>query len=293
MPRLSDAQWRNARKMWEEDGESLSSIAKKYGISVTTVQNHKRDDGWSRDDQPAPETPVEELVAGFKTEQTAPIHTNEQVLLAQRVAQLEAELAEAKEQVEQYRPTADVTMYTTPEEVEQVFGKAKLDDLAAMAVKDINVERIRQGLRPFDAESDPALIKPYRDRLIKEFLDRRTKWISPRARQRVVKMVHPNGHVVQIPVEQQLENEAGQAGTSLWKKRDKGFKLASPYICQLRDCWVVAKQEGGKFIHNGYCSPDHAQLDPYLSGTPIDNVTTSAMQGTNRAATLGFDPNRV
>ena len=120
------------------------------------------------------------------------------------------------------------------------------------------------------------------DKILEELLSRRTKFVDANKRVRVVKMAARNGDgwdIVQIPVEVQINNEAGQSGAAIWKQRDKGRKLVLPYLCQRIDCWAEAKVgPDGKFLYAGYCSAEHAATDPYL-GAQVPGVAMSRAVG--------------
>ena len=93
-----------------------------------------------------------------------------------------------------------------------------------------------------------------------------------------MKVLKANGNMVQIVVENQVNNEEGQPGAAIWKARDKGDKLISPYLCQAYNCWEPASvDERGKLKHAGYCSEAHMALDPYLGKRSVPGVTTSSM----------------
>lgn len=194
--------------------------------------------------------------------------------MAARLAEAERENASLKERVEDLRPTADVALYSTLAEVEEVWG-GRLEEVVELRLGEINKVRIRQGLLPWDFQRSPDILERTKREVMVELLSRRTKFAEENPTIRVVKMVF-NGNLVQVPLELQINNEAGQQGAAIWKMRAKGAKLAMPYFCMRNNCWIPAAVDAhGSLTLDGYCLPAHRATDPYLKGTAIAGVTTS------------------
>jgi transposase-like protein len=281
--------WAKARRDFELAGMSVGKIAQKYGVTASAVLHHKKQDGWTRDEAPAdPET----ISAGFSPEQTIPVGEVVGAAARQRIAELERQLAEAEKEnreqraeLEKHRPTVEWHVYRTTDQVRDFFGEDRLRDIAGLELAAQNKERVKRGLPPFTYQSDPDLYERQIARILKEMLDRRTKWVDANKRVRVVKMAGRNAdgsgwNAVQIPVEVQINNEAGQSGAAIWKQRDKGRKLITPYLCQRIDCWLEAAVGGdGKFSYAGYCSQEHMAADPYIGQAAQPGVAMSRAVG--------------
>lgn len=282
--------WRAARRSFEKLGLSTAAVARKYGVSETSVMNHKRAEGWTRE-QVVEDLPAETVSSSFAETQTVSVEELPQVKEAQRIAELEAKLREAEERLAQqdaeldkHRPTFELKVYETPEQVREFFGEEKLQEIAGLNLADQSKARVKRGLPPLSYESNPEMIEKEISGTLKEMLTRRTKWIDRTKRCRVVKMAarNPDGtwRAVQVPVEVQLNNEAGQSGAAIWKQRDKGRKLIMPYLCQYMDCWrEAAVGPDGKFVYSGYCSPECMSYDPYLQKAMVPGVATSRAVG--------------
>jgi hypothetical protein len=194
--------------------------------------------------------------------------------MAAEVARLEQENRELRERVEDLRPTADTKVYTTVEQVEEVWGD-RLDGIVELRLGEINRVRLRQGLLPYDFRQSPDILERTRREVVTDILSRRTKFAEENPAIRVLKMVF-NGNIVQVPFELQINNEAGQQGASIWRMRAKGAKLAMPYYCMRNNCWLPAlTDQHGSLTLDGYCSPAHRASDPYLKGRAVEGVTTS------------------
>ena len=282
MPKVIDQEtWALAKRLYAE-GESMAGIARQLGCSVTAVRSHRDKDGWVRDEL----VTADAVAAVFKPEQTteAPPEISE----AARIAELEAALATERAekavlatQVEDQKETHEVRLYENPEQVEEYYGKERIKDMVALAFGEVNLERAKQGLLPIDPENvAPEAYAAKRAEILQDFVDRRTRAVNPEAVIRVVKLWNPHTKSIwQCPVEQQFNNEAGVEGSAIRKYKDRGHKLVVPYMCQRFNCWHYAKQEDGKMVYEGYCSPAHLVTDPYVSPERKAELTTTAMAG--------------
>lgn len=267
--------WPDVRTDWEA-GMSKSAKARKYGTSTSAMDYHIKKEGWVKR---APTGP-REVILGFKPEQVARIADHPDADLQRRIAVLEAQLRKAEQDVENYKPTKVHHLYTTPEEVRQFFGEEKMQEVAALRLAALNKDRMARGIPTINYETSPELYEREITEITRELLERRTKFVTPESNLRTVKMMRKNRDgtwlLYQVGVEFQLSNEEGQQGTALWKQRDKGAKLVSPYLCQTNNCWMeAAVDKGGSFIYHGYCSVEHEATDPYLNRKGIPGITTS------------------
>lgn len=87
----------------------------------------------------------------------------------------------------------------------------------------------------------------------------------PKKRLYTIKAIHKDGRLVQLPFEQQIQNNAGgdpEDAIGLRRYQRKGirvlidFDTLTPVYCAAWDCWARAAQSGN-FI--GFCSDRHAQ----------------------------------
>lgn len=280
--------WAKARRDWETKGMSTGQVASKYRVSASAVLQHKKKDGWTREQ--TADIPAETIVGSFAPQQTVTVDDVPGLKVQARVAELEQELAEAdrkiaeqQEELEKHRPTHEWHVYRTPQELREYLGEAKLQDIAGLELAELNKERIRRGLTAYSYQSDPDMYERQIKKILDDILSRRTKFVDANVRLRVVKMAARTADggwsIVQIPVEVQINNEAGQSGAAIWKQRDKGRKLVIPYLCQRYNCWAeAAVGPDGKFLHAGYCSAEHAATDPYL-GAQVSGVAMSRAVG--------------
>ena len=281
MPRLSNQKWANARKAWETQGTSVKALAEKYGVSVTTVQKHKQVEGWSRDGQPDPRGGgfAEAAQAGFAPEQRVTIEpSSTELKLREQVKVLEDKLVAAEEEVQEHRPYVDLPVYETVEQVVELFGQEFLENTAGIK---LNAKRIAQGFVSIDFKPGDERLQKAVEEEAQDIVDAQTKY-GDSSNQRTVKLAlrdrrFPSGYrTVAWAVEPQISNEAGQPGASLWKMRDKGFKLIEPYRCQRQNCWAPAARDGQRnLLHNGYCGALHEQGDPFLKGRVVEGVSKS------------------
>ena len=279
--------WAKARKDYEMAGMSTGQIAKKYGVSVSAIQVHRKNDGWTRET----DVPAEAIVQGFAGPQTVQSSEIPSLAAAQRIAQLERQLYEADKlaraqarELEKHRPTLEWHVYQTPAEVREYLGEEKLRDIAGLQLAEQNRARVKRGLPPFSYETSPEMYEREIGKILEELLTRRTKFVDAGQRLRVVKMAARSAEggwsIVQIPVEVQINNEAAQSGAAIWKQRDKGRKLVMPYLCQRINCWREALVgPDGKFAYAGYCSSECFGTDPYLNKTPVPGVAMSKAVG--------------
>lgn len=279
MPRISDRKWAEAQEWYEKEGASLNAVAKRLGVAVSTVRAHRDRDEWGPKGIRA-DSVAETVQAGFAPEQVHRLSEDEAMRL--EVERLRSELAEetakreeAEAQFEKVRPDFPFKVYRSEAEVREFFGD-KLWDIAA---RNQNRERKQDGFAPIEFEQHDPRLKPAVDALVKELLSRTSKFAGQR-NLRVVKMYRPwDGHLVEVGVEPQMSNEAGQPGTAIWKHRDKGMKLVSPYLCQLADCWAEASVDSaGRLLLDGYCSTAHRARDPFLKGRAVEGVSRAQTQ---------------
>lgn len=191
-----------------------------------------------------------------------------------RIAALEEENEKIREEAARYRPFVDMPVFTDVAQVIEAVGRERLEELAQSKLAKENKRRQKEGLPPLWADNKrdyqnrvEELIREEADDIVKS----QSKWIdtdpSKLKRSRSLKMVKPDGTMVQIPVEPQVNNGAGSLADPIEKYKRKGYKMTSPPRCPLYDCWRPSAVEHGHFTYGGYCSQVHHQV---MEGTTVD-----------------------
>lgn len=192
------------------------------------------------------------------------------------------ELRRAAADAETYRPFKSVSnlMFDGPQAVIDHFGPKYMRDLAASELANINKVRLRQGFDRVtytDEEWETAI----QEKAV-EMANDRFKYVpTDGGARRTLKMVKPGGTVVQIPVEDQINNQAGSLGDGVNRYKDKGFKLAvddeGRILCPMENCWAPAHGAAGQYTYGGYCSEAHRlMVEPRKVGS-VDNVITAGV----------------
>ena len=289
-----------------EGGVAKAQIARNFGISVTTVTKYQKEDGWEAPDlsgpgvaaeavmmadvpdlPPEPATSaalIEEGYTGISTSRDAPLPEVAVIPaeLAARIAELEARNAELEDKVKELRDVVEVELYSDAEGVVRVLGEEFIREMALAKLDLENLKLMQRGRKPIDYEDHPEILRRHMDEKIRELLVERTSHVSPMKKLRVVKMVDPkSGHMVQMPMEEQINNMKGEQSAPMAKARAKGYQLCEPYLCQRLDCWLPAVRDPQtqQMVFNGYCGVEHRADDPYLRGTKVADVTTTAHMG--------------
>ncbi len=312
-PKITPHMEQMMRRDYEVEGHSLRMIADNYSVSANTVAKRKKDGGWVKPtlvepgqaaevaimsddpDLPGSETLVAEGYANAETvtdpdevepvAPPAPETDLEKSRLRAEIDRLESLNADLKSKVEKLRDTVDIGIYADETEVVEVLGEDALRDVALMRLRMENRKQMQRYGVPGINYADPAnkhMVDDEIHTIVGELLRERTSHISPLHNLRTLKMRNPKtGHKVQIAMEEQINNMKGEQTAPLAKMRAKGFQLCEPFLCQLMNCWLPAArdQHSQKLNLNGYCSPEHRGRDPYLTGTRVADVTTTANVG--------------
>ena len=174
--------------------------------------------------------------------------------------ELRKELAEANAKAEALSPTTNISgqLFKDTKEVRQFFSNEHLVDIALDEWAGENKDLIRRGRNPLPEPTGKDLEKRV-ERAAADLLADRTSHVAQRGFMlRVVKMVKPNGMLIEIPLEGQINSfRVGGADRAFAPYKDKGYKVASPYMCQSQGCWLEAVVENGQFTYGGYCGNDH------------------------------------
>lgn len=202
------------------------------------------------------------------TTETAPRPSSDE-MIAKLKAELKAEKAASKkkdERIAELKPTRDVTpfMFQTTDDVREFFGEEKLIVKVKERLAAQNRIRMRQGYERLP--TDPESIAEMVEELVAELVDdRHSEGVLPSVEgwlDRTLKMIRPDGMLIQIPYEGQINNTAGSLADGIERYRRKGFKLTEPMLCPTKDCYEVAAAhekgaQKGRWIYDGYCSEDH------------------------------------
>lgn len=189
---------------------------------------------------------------------TAPDVSDSQV--DERIAVLEAELDAANEKIAELSPSASVAQFNfnSPEDVVAHFGTKALDEKVRHEIAIENKKRTRDG---FDRiVYDDELFAEKRAEFIAGLLADRANSQPPHEGwlDRTLKMIKPNGVLVQIPYEGQINNVAGSLADGYVRYERKNYKRTVPLLCPSKDCWNDSLEDGkGGFTFSGYCSEDH------------------------------------
>lgn len=273
MPVNMKIDWSEARADYEA-GMSQAAVARKYEVSVSSVRNHKKSEGWiapADDDVTTENASFTESVIEAFGDDVIDVSDDPSI----RIAQLEAELAASKAQLAEASDDIKVTLYDTVAGVIDYFGA---DRIAKIARTKLNAERKAQGFPPVELALDNYEVQEKVQELAEELLSRRTKFAGEN-NLRTVKMAYPDQRMPQgyrlvaIPVEPTFNDEVARPGRALSLQRAKGFKLAVPVICHRGPCWLPAAQANGKLTFEGYCSEAHMNDDPFLHAKKVGGVT--------------------
>lgn len=211
--------------------------------------------------------------------------------LEARNKELEAELEKAKIEAEQYKPFRSVEdrMFKGVGDVKRRFSKQQLKDIAGAELASMNSERLRRGFLPIDwsdeeweAETTRAaeeLVGDRRRHIPTEGpLARTLKMVAPTKDRCKVQPCYEHGHLVQVRVEAQINNQAGSLGDGITRYKDKGYKLAvndeGAMICAAQECNEWAAMENGKYTHRGYCTETHMKRVEGNQGEALTNAIT-------------------
>lgn len=272
-----------ARGLYELEGYTLDQIATELGCTKPTVINWKKRNKWGIRGSGLSTEEAAEAIKGSDNVQEM------EVLIAELRAANEAmqkELAEKDPNLYHnlYEDEAGVIQY-----FEAHYGPRSLRDAALVELGADNRARQKLGLDRIDYSQDEDLMASTIAKIARKRLAQRTAHRG-RYKQRTLKMARryegkEGWHLIQVGMEAQIENEAGQAGTAMAKAKAKGWKIVSPHLCQARDCWLVAAFDNNGLTLNGYCSLECRATDPYLNQNRTDG--TSGVQ-----AGVIFDPSR-
>lgn len=265
------------QEQYEATDRTIASIMEEFGVSRSWFNDHRRKGGWVRKSQPVLDTTVTSNAASNDEmrqaiEEAAEALTNpppqdEASLLAQRVAELEAELAE-------FRPTEVEWIIDEKTAAEQLA-----DQMAVMIENEMEEINIARAKRNLPAAGPDILGKDWeqktRTRLVKEAVAALTaSSTNEGTATRTVAWLKPNGTTrVKIPYDGSINNFSVSPTAYEEKLKEKGFKKLSPALCWRQDCWLIGRPEW-----QGYCGELHRSLDPFIDAPKTKATVTESFK---------------
>lgn len=187
--------------------------------------------------------------------------------LASENEELRAKLAAVERERDKYRPFVEIKHFESVADVIAHRGVDQMRLVAEIALAADNKQRTREGRPPLWANRDEyeQLIAETIQAKAAEEMSERRRWTDGVAkgshtRLRTLKMVSPDGRLVQIPIDVTINNGNGSLADPVVKYQRKGFKVASPVRCKLIDCWEYAAFEDGRYLFGGYCNSAHERF---------------------------------
>ena len=188
-------------------------------------------------------------------------------------------LQKAEALVVEYKPTVDIRSYLmeTPDDVRARFSEQTIQDLAEGEIAEVNRVRTKAGHAPIKYDEKEMAKKI--DETILDLLADRAREAPPVTGplMRTLKMVKPDGTLVQIPYEDQINNLAGSISDAKERYREKGFKMTDPDLCPSQNCYELSILEGGNFVFRGYCSNDHLTRTEGTQVSQTDIITRTSV----------------
>lgn len=197
------------------------------------------------------------------------------------LASNQARIGVLESETKRLRPTAAWDFATTTEDViERMGGYQSAFDEANRQLVRQDRDRNKKGLMPF--RDLPDFTERVEEQIAKNAADviRRSQTmltdLTHIPKLRMVKMITPDGSLVQIPVAPEINNGAGSLADPIVRYQRKGFKIAvsgsthpTPGVtfCPTFDCWRIAAVEAGEYIFFGYCSDMHRR---HIEGSTVN-----------------------
>ena len=279
-------QKQQARRMYEEDGESYAAIGRYLDFNRATVVGWaKRDGGWVKaGTAPAPEVetetvPTPAVGATIESEPTVDDGVDRsEADLHDRLARLEAKNQELEDENKALKPTYSLGNYFTDRVQWTTDNSPEGDDYwlhrAEAEFKKENRQRAKDGLPTFSIKEHPELL----DDLIAELKAKVVASVNaettepPSRRVKLVIMRNGVPTIEQIPMENQVNNMSGSLADGIIRYTRKGFKLTEPFLCPRAGCFrAAAVDELQRWLYDGYCTDKHR--------TEVEGDEKSALAG--------------
>lgn len=274
--------WEKIRREWETTDVSGAALARKYGLSQTAIQQHKKKEQWSREGSPAlpPAPEAQPVPKGEAAAKMSERKVDEEIakiaadLVAEpepvdprdeRIAELEKELAE-------FKPLDWEWPFTTEKAASLLSDR--LHDMVEQELITLNRQRAANGLAPFTVAEmetrEPGWFEKEKTKIITETVDALTRYATNDGPAKTkLAMLKPNGvNVMQIELAPGMDN-GGEARVA--KLKGRGWQELAPRVCWRWDCWGPSKE-----AWNGHCSELHQELYAAFVGKAERGVTTTA-----------------
>lgn len=202
---------------------------------------------------------------------------------------LRRRLLAAEKERDNFRPFVEVRNFESAGDVIAHYGLDHMRLIAEISLAADNKQRAREGRPPLWTNRDEyeQLIGGVVESKAAEIAKARFQWTrdvsnGTHTKLRTLKMVSPNGNLVQIPIDVTVNNGNGSLGDPVLRYQRKGFKIASPVRCKLVDCDEYATIDDGRYLFGGYCSASHER---FMEG---DVATTRDGQQVSVYSTAGL-----
>ena len=272
MAQATRMQKSQARKMYEDDGESVAAIARHVGFGSQSVANWAKKGGWVKygtapvdvDTATVPVTWDKPVDTVTTVNDPLPTHSNSDADLRERLVALEAANQRLVDENNALKPTVDIGDYVT-DRVKWITenspeGEGYWLNRAEAAFKKENMQRAKDGLPVFNISDHPEILDDKIAELKAKAQSAVNREPDEPAYRRVKLLIMRNGMptIEQIPMEAQVNNMAGSLADGIIRYTRKGFKLTDPFLCPRAGCFRPAQNdELGRWLYDGYCTDRH------------------------------------
>jgi hypothetical protein len=257
-----------ARRLYEEDGESYAAIGRKLDYKGITVSGWaKADGGWVKPGAKVEGEPVyedsfmdDQPTVGTEAtyEPTSPrVTAGSEAELRARIKELEAEndrLSPTRDIHEMLKDRVQWLTDNSPEGERYWLNRAEAE------FKSENLDRAKQGLPTFDVKDHPEILDDLIVQLKTKEAMGQTGEPGDVPTRRVKLFIIRNGMptIEPIPMENQINNMAGSLADGIVRYTRKGFKLTDPFLCPRAGCYrPAASDEAARWLYDGYCTDKH------------------------------------
>lgn len=268
MPKkVTELQKRQAKRMYEEDGETQSAIARHFGVTPPTVMNWRKQGEWVKLGSSVPEPEVESESVGMPASEPVfpdPPPPPPAAAAPNTEAALRARIAELEEENKALKPTYDLgSMFTdrvkwltdhSPEGEQYWLNRAEAE------FKSENRQRAKDGLPIFSVKEHPDILDDIINGIKTKEIAAASKPVTSPPSRKIKMFIMRNGMptIEQLPLESQVNNMAGSLADGIVRYTRKGFKLTDPFLCPRAGCFKPAGlDEFQRWAFDGYCTVQH------------------------------------
>ena len=268
MAQATRMQKSQARKMYEDDGESVAAIARHVGFGSQSVANWAKKGGWvkygTEDTSLSAAQDIETIPTFVESATTTRVPGSSEAELRERLTKMEAANQRLVDENNALKPTVDIGDYVT-DRVKWITenspeGEGYWLNRAEAAFKKENMQRAKDGLPVFNISDHPEILDDKIAELKAETQSAVNREPDEPAYRRVKLLIMRNGMptIEQIPMEAQVNNMAGSLADGIIRYTRKGFKLTDPFLCPRAGCFRPAQNdELGRWLYDGYCTDRH------------------------------------